>query len=158
MKLKICKNKDSILRSKSKQLLSITEDDIKLFDAMVKIMQEENGIGLAAPQVGILKQMIVADIGTGVLKLVNPCVIAAKGSLSGKEEKCLSLPGVKVLVKRFNQVVVEALDLKGKKIKLEAVDLMARVLQHEIDHLNGKLIVDYLPWYKRIFVRMKNTV
>ena len=122
----------------------------QLFKSMLAIMRKFQGIGLAAVQIGILKQMIVIDIGCGAIELVNPQIVERKGKKYSFEEGCLSLPGVAVKVSRRRCVSVRALDKFGKAVLIEAEDLLARVLQHEIDHLHGRLIIDYLPWYKRL--------
>ncbi|MBU4305817.1 MAG: peptide deformylase [Candidatus Omnitrophica bacterium] len=145
----IFKNKNPVLRKKAAALKRITNKELMLMDEMLKIMYRDKGIGLAAPQVGISKQIIVIDIGEGPLKLFNPRIIRKKGEMVSLPERCLSLPGLSVKVKRPKKVLVEACTVSGEKILIEAEDLLARVLQHEIDHLHGRLIIDYLPWYRR---------
>ena len=101
------------------------------------------GIGLAAPQIGSPIQIIVADIGEGAVKIINPRVIKSKGE-DRLTEGCLSLPDISVDIKRFCEIWVEALNEKGERIEVKAKGLLARVIQHEIDHLKGRLIIDYL--------------
>jgi peptide deformylase len=96
----------------------------------------------------------VVDIGQGPLKLANPRIVNKKGS-GVMEEGCLSLPGIMIKVKRAEQVVVAAQNEFGERIEIQAEGLLARVLQHEIDHLKGILIIDYLPWLKRIMLKRK---
>ncbi len=149
-KLRFHKKKHSVLREKCRLVSDVTVQERQLFKSMLAIMRESKGIGLAAVQIGILKQMIVIDIGCGALELVNPQIVESKGKKYSFEEGCLSLPGIAVKVSRRRCVSVRALDKFGKAVLIKAEDLLARVLQHEIDHLHGRLIIDYLPWYKRI--------
>ncbi len=117
-------------------------------------MYESKGIGLAAPQVGLNQRMIVVDVGTGLYKLVNPRIIKKAGRQS-MEEGCLSVPGIYVKISRAKSVFVEALDENGFPQKIQAQDLLACVFQHEIDHLEGKLIVDYASLLKKITLKKK---
>lgn len=109
---------------------------------MAKAMYEAPGVGLAAPQVGVLKRVIVYDIDEGLHALCNPRIVRFSEENVVDEEGCLSLPGVAVPVARSVEVVCEALDLLGNPVSITARDLHARVLQHEIDHLDGVLIID----------------
>lgn len=153
--LKICKDLNPILRKKCMQVDKITDEHIEFSDKMLQTMYEHKGVGLAAPQIGVLEQMIVIDVGTGPLKLINPQILKKDSRQCISKEGCLSLTNISVDVKRSNQITVEAVNLRNEKIKIEAVDLLARILQHEIDHLHGKLIIDYLPWYKRLVFYFK---
>jgi peptide deformylase len=146
--LEIRKYPDIILREQSVKLDKITKVEIELFKKMLFTMRYFSGIGLAGPQVGINKCLIVANIGEGPIRLANPVILNRKG-LSQMEEGCLSLPGVGVTIDRPDQIIVRGLDENNKIIELEAVGLLARVLQHEIDHLAGKLIIDYFSAQKR---------
>ncbi len=152
--LKICKNKNPVLRRKCKKLKIITDAERKLFDAMLETLHVEKGVGLAASQVGVLKPLIVVDIGEGPLKIVNPQIAKRKGRCF-MEEGCLSLPEILVNVKRAKQIIVKGQNEFGKAVEIDASGLLARVLQHEIDHLNGVLIIDYLPWPKRMILKRK---
>jgi len=109
---------------------------------MLRFMKDRKGIGLAAPQVGVPQRIVVADIGDGPLRLVNPEIVGQGGSETAAEG-CLSLPGVFVDVPRNTCIEVAARDARGHRVEFEAAGLLARVLQHEIDHLAGKLICDY---------------
>lgn len=153
--LKVLINKDPKLSKISRRISKITAQDKQFFKKMLNVMHREKGIGLAAVQVGVLKQMITIDIGSGPLLLANPTIVKKKGIKESMEEGCLSLPGITVKVRRPPQVVVEATDISGQIIQIEASDLLARVLQHEIDHLNGRLIIDYLSWHKCIALKRK---
>ena len=131
---------DDILRKKSKKVDVINNRIITLLKDMEETLYEEDGIGLAAPQVGVLKRAIVVDIGEGIYKLINPEIIYSEGSYIDKEG-CLSIPGVQGEVKRPNKVKVKALNEKGEEIIVEGENLLARAFCHEIDHLNGILFI-----------------
>ena len=135
---------DQVLRRKSQEVKEINEEIGKLIDNMARLMHRNKGLGLAAPQVGILKRVIVADVGDGLTSLVNPRIVWRQGRHI-MSEGCLSIPGISLEIKRSQEVIVEGLNRDGEKIQLGAVGLLARVLQHEIDHLDGILIVDRVP-------------
>ena len=145
---------DPALRKKSILVRNITQRHKDTLSQMSKLMYEDSGVGLAAPQVGINERMIVADIGSGLYKLVNPSVINRKGS-QVNQEGCLSIPGICVKVKRANSISVRAQDEDGKSVKIEAQGLLACVLQHEIDHLRGRLVVDYASIWEKLRVKKK---
>jgi len=140
---------ENVLRTKSKDIIEVTEREKTLFEKMLYTMRQVSGIGLAAPQVGINQRIIVIDIGQGPIKLANPEIIKAKGA-DVMEEGCLSVPGALVDVRRPSEVIVKALNEQGKIIEIKADGLLARVLLHEIDHLNGKLIIDYMNFLKKL--------
>ena len=148
--LKIKKYPDKVLRTRCDNVKSIDGADKKLLSDMAESMYEVGGIGLAAPQVGINKNIVVFDTGKGLLKMFNPKILSKKG-LASLEEGCLSVPESTVNVKRSEEICVSYIDENGKECKKVFNGLPARVIQHEIDHLNGKLIIDYLPWYKKLF-------
>ena len=135
---------DSILRRKCREVEEMSEDIQKLIDNMAKLMYKNKGLGLAAPQVGILKRVIVADVGEGLVSLGNPKILWRQGK-DTMLEGCLSIPGINLEIKRSKEVIAEGLNKEGEKVQLGAVGLLARVLQHEIDHLDGILIVDHVP-------------
>ena len=146
--LEIKKYPDVVLRKKCEAIEAVTAQEKRLFEEMLFTMHTFKGIGLAAPQIGLAKQLIVADIGKGVIKLGNPEIISSSGS-DKMVEGCLSIPERTVEIKRPYQVIVRGLNEKGEGVEIEAKGLLARVLQHEIDHLRGRLIIDYLsPWKK----------
>jgi len=145
---------EPVLRKKAKPVKSIGEEEGKTLEAMAKLMYEAQGCGLAANQVGLDKQLFVVDVGGGLLKLANPKILKKEGS-DIIEEGCLSLPGVLVKIKRPRKILIECLDSDNKVIQFEAQDILCRALQHEIDHLKGKLIIDYAPMAKRFFLRRK---
>ena len=155
--LKIREYPDSILRKKCARVEEITDTEIKLFEEMLFTMRHFAGIGLAAPQIGIAKSLIVADIGEGAIKLANPVILEAK-ELDKMEEGCLSIPGVGVLIERPDEIIVGGLNEKGKTIEVKAKGLLARVLQREIDHLKGKLIIDYLNLLEKFKLRLHKKI
>ncbi|MBV1818062.1 peptide deformylase [Clostridium cochlearium] len=132
---------DDLLRKKSRKVDKIDYRIQVLLDDMLETMYENNGVGLAAPQVGILKRVVVIDIGEGPLFLINPEIIEEEGFYVD-QEGCLSVPGRQGEVKRPYRVKVKAQDRKGNEIIVEGEELLARALCHEIDHLNGILFVD----------------
>jgi len=153
MVLDVVKYPEKILRNKSAKVKNIDSETADLITNMAETMHSALGIGLAAPQVGINKRIIVVDITVGqdktkLVKLFNPVVIESQGSELG-EEGCLSIPGEFAYIKRTTEVYVKGIDVDGNEVTIEAKDLMARVLQHEIDHLDGVLFIDRLPIIKR---------
>lgn len=132
---------DEVLRKISKEVDGINDKIKTLIKDMADTMYKADGIGLAAPQIGILKRVVVIDVGDGLLELINPRIIEEVGEQM-EAEGCLSLPGVFGEVKRPEKVVVEALTPEGEKTIVEGHDLLARALCHEIDHLNGILFKD----------------
>ena len=134
---------DEILKKESRQVEVIDERIKELLDDMIETMHKYNGVGLAAVQVGILKRVIVIDLydDKGPIKLINPVIIKQKGEQE-VEEGCLSFPNKYAKMIRPKEVTVEALDENGKKVKIQAKDLLAQALSHEIDHLNGVVFVD----------------
>ena len=132
---------DEILRKKCKEVKEITPKITTLLDDMADTMYQANGVGLAAPQVGILKRVVVIDVGDGLIELINPVIVESKGEVVG-DEGCLSLPGRSAHVKRPEYVKVEALDRNGEKIVIEGTELLAVALCHETDHLEGILYTD----------------
>jgi peptide deformylase len=151
-KLEIRKYGDSILRKKCDLVPKISEDIKRLTGDILETMYAARGLGLAAPQVGILLRICVIDVNPPDKKspvtMINPKVIP-HGDKVLDQEGCLSLPELFAPVKRFSNVVVEYIDLEGKNKKIEAEGLFARAVQHEIDHLDAKIFIDYLPDWKR---------
>jgi peptide deformylase len=130
-----------VLRQVAEPVAKVTKRTVKLLRDMEETMYAAKGIGLAAPQIGVSQRLIVIDIGEGPLHLVNPEIIGREGSQIDTEG-CLSVPDVWGYVDRSERIVVSALDLHGKPTRLEADGLLARALQHEIDHLDGILFID----------------
>jgi len=145
---------DPFLRKKSRRVLQVNDEHRRILSEMARIMYDSQGIGLAAPQVGISEAMIVVDAGSGLYKLVNPQVANKAGS-QALEEGCLSIPGVCIKVKRAARIAVEGLDENARPVRIEAEGLLACVFQHEIEHLKGKLIVDYASFFKRLKIKNK---
>ncbi|MDP8218616.1 MAG: peptide deformylase [Candidatus Theseobacter exili] len=141
--LDIKKYPESVLRKKCRQVESVTKREKRLFQQMVYTMRYYKGIGLAAPQVGLSERLIVADTGDGSVFLANPEILDRKGQ-DKLSEGCLSVPGPQVNVVRDYEIIVTGMNEKGQSCELQAKGLMARVLQHEIDHLEGTLIIDYM--------------
>lgn len=134
---------DEILRKKAKEVDEVDDKIRELLDDMLETMHEYNGVGLAGPQIGILKRIIVIDLydGSKPLKLVNPRIIKQKGEQE-VDEGCLSFPNEFAKLIRPAEVIVEALNENGKKVKIKGEGLLAQALAHEIDHLDGILFVD----------------
>ena len=137
-----------ILRQETTVLTEVTDAHRHLIDDMFETMHLARGIGLAATQVGRLERICVVDVDKERYALVNPEILASDGEQTG-EEGCLSIPEIFGDVTRAKHVVVRALDRNGKPIEVDANDLLARCLQHEIDHLHGRLFIDYLSMLKR---------
>jgi peptide deformylase len=119
---------------------------------MARIMYRFSGIGLAATQIGVLKRVIVYDLsddGSGLVAVCNPVIVERSGQCEVDDEGCLSVPGISVPIERSCEVTVEALALDGSRLRIEADGLMARMLQHEIDHLDGRLIIDRVEGQER---------
>jgi len=152
--LEIKKYGDPILRKKSRPVEEVNEEIWKLIDFMVKVMYQNQGIGLAAIQIGLDLQLLVVDAGNGLKILINPKIVRAEGRQTD-EEGCLSLPGVFLRINRPKFIEVEALNRQGRPIKIKARDLEARAICHEIDHLNGKLIIDYDNIWQKIRRKFK---
>ncbi len=132
---------DDVLRKECKEVKVMNERTKNLIDDMLETMYEADGVGLAAPQVGVLKRIVVIDIGDGPIILINPKVVETSGSQTGTEG-CLSLPGKAGTVTRPNYAKVVALDEDMNEIEVEGTELLARALCHECDHLDGKLYID----------------
>ena len=134
---------DEILRERAKEVTKFDERIYKLLNNMMETLIKEDGVGLAAPQIGVSKRVIIAykeDIDK-VIEIINPEIISASGEQIG-EEGCLSVPGKVGSVKRANNIVVTGQNADGQPIEYHATGMFARILQHEIDHLNGILFVD----------------
>lgn len=146
---------DPVLRKKAEPVQEITYEEVKLAEDMLNTLYfTEVGIGLAATQVGVLKRFLIVDIReeeedeTGLFMLFNPEILNSEGE-DIAEEGCLSIPDLREDVKRPEKIVVKAIDLQNQSVEFEADGLLARVLQHEIDHLNGTLFIDRISGLKR---------
>lgn len=134
------------LRKKSREVENIDERILTLLDDMAETMYAANGVGLAAPQVGILKRVVVIDVGEGLIELINPVITYKKGEQIDAEG-CLSVPGKSGTVSRPEKVMVRAKNRKGEEINIEGSGLLARALCHEIDHLSGTIYTDHVIAY-----------
>lgn len=157
--LQICTYPDPVLRRRAEPVTTIDREIRKLIDEMAETMYAAPGIGLAANQVGKPKRVLVIDLqrpeyDQGLLVLVNPRIVAASGETT-YEEGCLSVPEFFSNVKRCEQVTVQGLDKDGKPVEISASGLMAVVLQHEIDHLEGRLFIDHLGTITRELFKRK---
>ena len=132
---------DPILRKTSREVKEITPKVRELIDDMLETMYEKEGVGLAAPQVGILKRVVVIDIGDGPLVMINPMIVREEGTQTG-DEGCLSVPGKAGQVTRPNEVTVHFMDEDGEYYELVGTELLARAICHECEHLDGKLYID----------------
>ncbi len=146
---------DPALRRPAKEVAKVDGDIEALVEDMLETMYHASGIGLAAPQVGVSKRVLVIDLGeadedgVGALALVNPRVVEAARNTAREPEGCLSIPGMEEVVERPESVTVEALDHQGRPVVLTASGLLSRAVQHEIDHLDGILFIDRLSPLKR---------
>ena len=151
---------DPILRQETRVVEQVTDEHRRLIDDMFETMRAAKGIGLAAPQVGRTERIAVVDVlggergtvggaGSQPIALVNPEIIESSSDSDKSEEGCLSIPDVYGDVERPSRVMVRALDRNGQPFEMEAGELLARCFQHEIDHLHGKLFIDYLSVLKR---------
>jgi len=156
--LQICTYPDAVLRQDAEPIDNVNSDILRLIDDMAETMYDAPGIGLAANQVGRPLRLILVDLQRqdyehGLIVLINPEIVAASGEIT-YEEGCLSVPDYFASVKRAGEVTVRGLDRSGKQVQIEASGLLAVVLQHEIDHLQGRLFIDRLgPIAKDIFKR-----
>lgn len=132
---------DPVLRKQAKSITKIDANSKKLVADMVAAMRASNGVGLAANQLGVLQKVFVYDDGSGLGVLVNPEIVSATGE-QVDYEGCLSLPGLRGEVKRANEVVIKGVNLKSKPVTINAEGFLARIFQHELDHLHGKLFID----------------
>ncbi len=160
MKRKILIEPDPILRKKCEPLEKVDDDIRKLMQDMLETMYDAPGIGLAAVQIGILKRMIVIDISKDEKKrdplfLINPVILKSSKKTSTYEEGCLSLPGQFAEIERPAECLLKYIDLSGKEKELKAEGLLSTCIQHEVDHLNGILFIDYLSKLKKDMIIKK---
>jgi peptide deformylase len=144
---------DDVLRQCATPVKKITAEEKQLVQNMLETMYACRGVGLAAPQVGLSKRIIVVDVEPDDSShkptvLINPIIVTQNGE-AVLEEGCLSFPGIREEVKRAEEVIVEGMDETGQRVKIDATDLMARALQHEIEHLDGILLIDHFSRLKR---------
>ena len=132
---------DPVLEKVCKPVSEVTEKTRDLIDDMIETMYEANGVGLAAPQVGILKRIVVIDVGEGPIVMINPCILEASGEQTG-DEGCLSLPGKAGVVKRPDYVKAKAYNEDMEEYTIEGTALLARAICHELDHLDGHMYTE----------------
>ena len=135
---------DPLLRQKAKRVTRFDESIQELIDDMIETLRAAPGLGLAAPQVGVLLRVVVTDVDGQITVLCNPQIVETEGEYE-PEEGCLSIPGYVANVKRALKIAVRAKNRRGKEIKIKADGLLAHVIQHEVDHLDGVLFIDRLP-------------
>ncbi len=140
---------DDVLRKKCRVVEEIDDRILVLLDDMADTLYDSNGVGLAAPQVGVLKRIAVIDVGDGLIELINPEIIAQSGVQDGAEG-CLSVPGKYGNVKRPKKVTVRATDRDGNEFEITGEDLLARAFCHELDHLDGIVFVDKVSKYVEV--------
>ena len=153
-KLKILTYPDNVLRNPTRELDNIDGDVQKMIDQMSETMYAAPGVGLAAIQVGWDRSVLIYDIspsedGGSLQVLINPRIIEREGEILSENEGCLSVPELRADVKRYASILVEGVDREGHPLQLEAEGMLAIVLQHEIDHLQGKLFIDHISALKR---------
>jgi peptide deformylase len=134
---------DPVLRQRAREVEELDGEVARLVDSMYDTLQDALGLGLAAPQVGVLKRLYVYDLGEGPAVLVNPEIVESSGEWA-YEEGCLSVPGLHFEIVRPKLVTVRGVDLDGQEVVIEGDELMGRLIQHEIDHLDGVLLLDRL--------------
>lgn len=159
MKLPIVKYGDPVLTKRAEEVTEFDKHLHKLIDNMFETMYGAPGVGLAAPQVGILKRLFIMDCSGGKdvkkkMALINPVIELEEGTQEG-DEGCLSFPGIYVKVARPQRVTVRAQDINGSEFRLDVMDLEARCVEHETDHLDGELFIEYLSPLKRDLVKRK---
>jgi len=148
-----------VLEKPSDPITNITCDEIKLVQDMIETMYKAPGVGLAAPQIGVSKRIMVTDTTSGERKdrlftIFNPEIVSTEGE-QFEEEGCLSIPGFSATVVRPKKIVLRGLDINGKELILEASDLLARAFSHEMDHLDGKFFLDHLSFIKRDMIKRR---
>jgi peptide deformylase len=144
---------EKVLKTRAQEIDNIDQEIMTLAEDMKHAMYHAPGVGLAAPQVGYSKRLILVDptadkSAASLLVIINPVIAEREGSATDSE-MCLSVPEVSVDVKRFKRILIKGVNLAGKDVEIEAEDYLARIFQHEIDHLDGKVILDYASFLKR---------
>ena len=155
MILKIRKYGDPVLKNISEKIEKIDDELLKLIDDMAETMYDAPGVGLAAPQVGINRRVVIIDIEGTLKKIINPEFLECKSKLEIGEEGCLSIPGIYEKVKRAEKVKIKYMNEKGEEVIEEAEGLLARAFQHEVDHLEGTLFVEKLAPVRKRMVSKK---
>ena len=154
MTRQVLKYPDPVLKRKSEEVGEVTDQIKQLAQDLKETMFASQGIGLAAPQIGVLKRIIAVQEKTPLV-FINPRITKKSREITVEQEGCLSFPGIFLKINRAKEVEVEALDENGEKISFKAQGLMARVLQHEIDHLDGILCIDRLSFWQKLKIKLK---
>jgi len=153
--LAIKKYGDPILKRKAEGVKEITAELKELILNMIETVKKEKGVGLAATQVGISKRIIIVDAEKAPMAFINPEILDKSKEQETEEEGCLSLPGLFLKIKRAKEIEVRAKDIDGKDIEFKAEGLLARVFQHEIDHLDGILFIDRVGFWQKLKLKQK---
>lgn len=156
--MEILTHPNPALKQHAEDVADFGDRELKsLVTTMARAMYDAPGVGLAATQIGVLKRVLVYDVDEGLVALCNPRIVARSEETEPSEEGCLSLPGIEVAIERHSSLTCEGVDIEGKPVKIEAAGLLARVIQHEIDHLDGVLIIDRAsPEERRAAIRRYN--
>ena len=153
--MKILTYPNPVLRQKAEMVDDIDDDLRQFIDDMIEAMYMDEGIGLAAPQVGVSKRIIVMDIGQGPIAIINPEIVRRGDEVETVEEGCLSFPGIRLDITRPTEITVRGMSDKGESMEFKVVGLLARVMMHEIDHLEGILFIDHASSIQRRLLRSK---
>lgn len=152
MNKEILKHPNPFLNKKSEEVKEVSQEILQLASDMIETMNNNQGVGLAAPQIGVSKRIIVTDDGKGPMIFFNPKILKKSWKNEAFEEGCLSLPGYCLKIRRPKEIELDYLSEKGEKSKIKAKGLLARIIQHEIDHLDGVLLFDRINFWQRIWL------
>ncbi len=155
MILEIKNYPNPVLKRRSEEVKEMTPEIKELASDMIETMKSREGIGIAAPQVGLLKRLIVVQMEKGPEAFVNPEILRKSKEQETMEEGCLCLPGLFLKIKRAKEAEIEALDMNGNEIQIKTEGLSARVFQHEIDHLDGILFIDKVGFWQRLRLKWR---
>ncbi len=155
MILEIKKYPNPVLRKKCQEVTEITDEIRNLSQDMKETVEQKDGLGLAAPQIGELKRIIIIQTANGPEVFINPKITRKSKGTEIREEGCLSFPGLFLKIKRAGEIEMEFLNLRGEKKEMKAGGLSARIFQHEIDHLDGILLIDRIPFLQKLCQIMK---
>jgi len=147
---------EPVLKTKAETVIELNQEIKKLIQDMKETMLENDGVGLASPQVGVSKRVIIVQTGEGIQGFINPKIIKQGKEKTFDEEGCLSVPGLRLKIKRSKNIEVETWDENGREIKIKAEGIVARTFQHEIDHLDGILFSDRFNKFSLVLQRIKN--
>ena len=153
--MEIKKYPDPILEKKCEDVVDVNIEINQLIGNMIEAMQKNHGVGLAAPQIGVLKKIIVLDSEKGPIAFINPKIIKKSKEIETIEEGCLSFPGIFLNIKRPKEVEAETVTEDGKKIIIRLNGLLSRVFQHEVDHLEGILFIKRIPFWRKWKIKNK---